>query len=264
MGRIRNRQTDKYSIISKEILWDKRLSAKARFLLIFCLALADNWEFSEKGLAYSTGMGISALKSSIKELETSGYLRREQTRAENGAFQNADYVFYDKPCTEVKAENPVSETPMSENPISENPQQLITNRKVSQRDTFQQNTNITKYQGNCVYTGEQFPAPQTAQKHGVKYADNVTLSEDEYQKLLDRLGSKEAVDECIEILDSYKGAHGVKYKSDYKAILNWVIERYTERVKKRTAGTQQRNDVAGAAAKVSDMLERGGFGGFFD
>lgn len=264
MGRIRNRQTDKYSIISKEILWDKRLSAKARFLLIFCLALADNWEFSEKGLAFATGIGVTALKSSIKELETAGYLHRERIRAKNGQLEGADYVFYDKPCTDEKAENPMQEEPTSENLTLENPQQLITNRKVSQRDTFQQNTNITKYQGNCVYTGEQKTAPQTAQKHGVKYADNVTLTEDEYQKLLDRLGSKEAVDECIEILDSYKGAHGVKYKSDYKAILNWVIERYTERVKKRAAGTQQRNDVAGAAAKVSDMLERGGFGGFFD
>jgi hypothetical protein len=36
----------------------------------------------------------------------------------------------------------------------------------------------------------------------------------------------------IEVLDNYKGANGKKYKSDYRAILNWVVER-VEREEKR-------------------------------
>ena len=32
----------------------------------------------------------------------------------------------------------------------------------------------------------------------------------------------------IEILDNYKGQNGKKYKSDYRAILNWVVKRYEE------------------------------------
>ena len=32
----------------------------------------------------------------------------------------------------------------------------------------------------------------------------------------------------IEILDNYKGAKGKRYKSDYRAILTWVVDRYNE------------------------------------
>jgi hypothetical protein len=44
-------------------------------------------------------------------------------------------------------------------------------------------------------------------------------------KLLGRLGTQARVDRAIEILDNYKGSKGVKYKSDYRTILGWVIER---------------------------------------
>lgn len=59
----------------------------------------------------------------------------------------------------------------------------------------------------------------------ISYAEFVTLTEEEYQKLLEAHG-QEAVKKIIEILDNYKGANGKKYNSDYRAILNWVIDRY--------------------------------------
>lgn len=46
----------------------------------------------------------------------------------------------------------------------------------------------------------------------------------EYEKLVSTYG-KEFADQCITILDNYKGANGKKYKSDYRAILNWVVDR---------------------------------------
>lgn len=60
-----------------------------------------------------------------------------------------------------------------------------------------------------------------------KYADRVTMLESEYANLVQELG-KEGADRCIEILDTYKGANGKQYKSDYLAIKNWVIQRYME------------------------------------
>ena len=36
----------------------------------------------------------------------------------------------------------------------------------------------------------------------------------------------------IQILDNYKGANGKKYKSDYRAILNWVVDKYNEESQK--------------------------------
>jgi len=59
------------------------------------------------------------------------------------------------------------------------------------------------------------------------YAEFVSLTDDEYAALVTKLG-EEGAKRCIEILDNYKGANGKKYKSDYRAILNWVIERFKE------------------------------------
>lgn len=66
------------------------------------------------------------------------------------------------------------------------------------------------------------------------YADDVTMTPTEYENLLKKLGSEEAVNECIEILDNYKGSKGKKYKSDYKTILRWVIDEYKKRHPNKT------------------------------
>lgn len=51
----------------------------------------------------------------------------------------------------------------------------------------------------------------------------VTMTNDEYNKLL-ATHSKEFVDKCLERLSNYKGSTGKKYKSDYRAILSWVVD----------------------------------------
>ncbi len=61
-------------------------------------------------------------------------------------------------------------------------------------------------------------------KDKTKYADFVSMTEDEYKKLIELHGDKNTRI-LIEILDNYKGANGKKYKNDYRAILNWVIDR---------------------------------------
>lgn len=64
-------------------------------------------------------------------------------------------------------------------------------------------------------------------KKKYKYADNVTLTRDEYAKLCEEY-TEEAAKRMIEILDNYKGQNGKRYKSDYRAILNWVVNRYQD------------------------------------
>jgi len=63
------------------------------------------------------------------------------------------------------------------------------------------------------------------------YAEFVTLTDDEYKKLVDKY-TEPAAKRMIEILDNYKGSKGKKYKSDYRTILNWVVDRYYEEVNK--------------------------------
>lgn len=78
-------------------------------------------------------------------------------------------------------------------------------------------------------TQEQLEKAARAKKY--KYADCVTLTRDEYAKLCENYG-EDAAKRMIEILDNYKGSKGKKYKSDYKAILNWVVDRFNEEVMK--------------------------------
>lgn len=58
----------------------------------------------------------------------------------------------------------------------------------------------------------------------IKYAEFVTFYESEYQKLVSEFG-EEATRKMISTLDNYKGSKGKKYVSDYRAVLNWVVDR---------------------------------------
>lgn len=64
----------------------------------------------------------------------------------------------------------------------------------------------------------------------MRFAADVFLTEEEFQKLVDIHGEP-AAREMIEILDNYKGSSGKQYKSDYRAILNWVVERWEQKPK---------------------------------
>lgn len=82
-----------------------------------------------------------------------------------------------------------------------------------------------------------------------EYGDHVRLSDDEYMKLSDSLG-EHWTKRAIEILDNYKGSSGKKYKSDYRAILSWVVNRIDEEKKK--AGVKD----GGVNENQSDVLNR--------
>lgn len=73
------------------------------------------------------------------------------------------------------------------------------------------------------------------------YAPCVKLTEDEYSKLVIGYG-KEGAAWMIQKLDDYKAARGTVYKSDYRAILNWVVKEYQKEQIKQINGTNQRTN----------------------
>lgn len=58
----------------------------------------------------------------------------------------------------------------------------------------------------------------------IQFAEFVSMTNAEHEKLVSTYGT-DFTNKCIEVLDNYKGANGKKYKDDYRAILNWVIDR---------------------------------------
>lgn len=81
-------------------------------------------------------------------------------------------------------------------------------------------------------TEKKKTAGESEQDPKVQWAEFVSMTNAEHQKLLDTHGPADT-ERLIEILDNYKGATGKTYKSDYRAILNWVVTRLQDEKKKR-------------------------------
>lgn len=70
----------------------------------------------------------------------------------------------------------------------------------------------------------------------IQFAEFVKMTQAEYDKLTSSHGEPKTK-RMIEVLNNYKGSSGKKYKSDYLAILNWVVERVEEEFKKGSGRT---------------------------
>jgi hypothetical protein len=115
---------------------------------------------------------------------------------------------------------------------------------------------------NCIVSDAETGVESTQSKSKVKvkdkvikitFAEFVTLSQEEYDKLISSYG-EEKTKRMIEILDNYKGSAGKKYKSDYRAILNWVVNRVKEEGQRRvgSAGVQKYQGNTGQGYGGSD------------
>lgn len=110
---IRHRHARNFTIIPNEIFNDSNLRIRDIGLLCYLLHLPDEWVFSVAGLIKSLPHdrkdGITA---SLKRLESSGYLRRSQSRSEKGKLSEAVWTVSDTPLTDL----PPTEYPLTENP----------------------------------------------------------------------------------------------------------------------------------------------------
>lgn len=79
------------------------------------------------------------------------------------------------------------------------------------------------------------PAPVPKKVPKKMYAENVKMTESEYNNLVDRY-SEEGARWMITKLDNYKAARGMVYKSDYRAILNWVVKEWQKELNAKQNG----------------------------
>ena len=93
-----------------------------------------------------------------------------------------------------------------------------------------ENININK---NIIKNNSKKDSKGKKEEEKIHFADFVTMTNAEYEKLVSTY-SKEFANQCINILDNYKGSKGKEYKSDYRAILSWVVDEN----KKRTENKQ--------------------------
>jgi hypothetical protein len=191
--------------MNRTVLNDDRLSWKAKGLHAYMLSMPDDWVFYNEELAKHSTDGLSIIKSSIKELKQYGYLVRKPTKDEKGKILSWETHVYE--CPEVDfpptGQSIDREThPMGNRPLLSTDSLPITETKL--------NTDIY-----------------------IQYAEFVRMKESEYNKLIEAHGEL-LTKKMIEVLDNYKGANGKKYKSDYRAILNWVADKVKGEKNERT------------------------------
>lgn len=93
---------------------------------------------------------------------------------------------------------------------------------------------------------------ETAKPQKHHYAPEVLLTENEYKTLVERYGT-DAAAWMIQKLDDYKAARGTTYKSDYRAILNWVVKEYQ---KQQTQNDSDFNRATRAEREAAIRQER--------
>ena len=63
-----------FTVITNSVFKDRRLSAKAKGILVEMLSLPENWDYTLKGLTTLFSDGIDSIRQGIKKLEENGYI----------------------------------------------------------------------------------------------------------------------------------------------------------------------------------------------
>lgn len=93
------RPTQRFTIISNDVIRDRRLSYKAHGILHRLLSMPDNWRTSAEELARHSPDGLHAVRAGLRELEAVGYIRRQKLRDDLGRIRTVTTVF-DSPSPE--------------------------------------------------------------------------------------------------------------------------------------------------------------------
>lgn len=98
------------------------------------------------------------------------------------------------------------------------------------------------------------PAPVPKKVPKKMYAENVKMTESEYNNLVERY-SEEGARWMITKLDNYKAARGMVYKSDYRAILNWVVKEWQKELNARQNGNYNGSSYKSATELAEDKSD---------
>lgn len=135
-----------FTIVPNSIAQSRRLSLKARGLMMLCLSLPNDWKYSIEGLVKIIETdGKSSVKTALKELEREGYLERKKLHNKDGKFIGIEYILNDEPSVDLSsAEKPLAENRLTaesqqNQPLAEKPSVV----KPPVENRTQQNTNYT-------------------------------------------------------------------------------------------------------------------------
>ena len=82
-------------MISNSFIRNKKLSIKAKWVMILILSFPDSWNISVKGLTVYLKESRDTVISALHELEAAGYIERRDVRDRNGRYRTVEYAVYE-------------------------------------------------------------------------------------------------------------------------------------------------------------------------
>ena len=86
-----------YSVVHNDLIEDKRISFKARGLLIYLLSKPDHWRTTTSHLATIGPDGRQAIQTMMRELEQAGYVVRRRYQDPSTGQWRYDTLVFDCP-----------------------------------------------------------------------------------------------------------------------------------------------------------------------
>ncbi len=97
MKRIRVQKKKNFTVVNNQFIFEKGLSLKSKGLLVWMLALPENWELYVENVIKHHTDGKTAIYSAFKELMSFNYLERKQIRDKKGKIISWEYVVHECP-----------------------------------------------------------------------------------------------------------------------------------------------------------------------
>ena len=143
MAVFRIERTRDYTVMSNHHLRDKGLSLKSKGLLSMMLSLPEDWNYTTRGLAKICKEGVDAIGGALRELESAGYIVRNQMRDRQGRISDTEYVIYEQPqpkapdTPQPDTASPDTENPYLDSPDTEKPAELNIEKSRTQKSNTQ-------------------------------------------------------------------------------------------------------------------------------
>lgn len=128
------KESGDFVTVHKAFVFDNKLSAKAKGILLYFLSRPDNWQIYTSEVVKHMDDGQKSINSGIQELIKSKYVHRIQKRTDNGVFNGYEYLVYEKPTEMPFSENGLSANGFSENGKTENRKGQTTNNNSTNND----------------------------------------------------------------------------------------------------------------------------------
>lgn len=151
-----------------------------------------------------------------------------------------------------RPKNPVGFFDNLENPVGFLGSEEKPKKPVSESESVSESVSVSPNGDKKAHTRRK--KAKEPQEPKVQWAEFVTMTNAEHQKLLDTYGPADTA-RLIEILDLYKGRTGKTYKNDYRAVLAWCVDALEEEKAKGKWGSNGRNYQAIQAPDLAQRTE---------